>query len=56
MMILVLFFGVTHGFNGLRMVIEDYLGQSVSQVLLRGFIFLLWLFFMIMGVFVILAS
>jgi succinate dehydrogenase hydrophobic anchor subunit len=56
MMILVLIFGVTHGFNGLRMVIEDYLGQSVSQVLLRGFIFLLWLFFMIMGVFVILAS
>jgi succinate dehydrogenase hydrophobic anchor subunit len=56
MMILVLFFGVTHGFNGLRNVIEDYLGQSVSQVLLRGIIFLLWLFFMVMGVFVILAS
>ncbi len=56
MMILVLVFGVTHGFNGLRMVIEDYLGQSVSQVLLRGVIFLLWLFFMIMGIFVILAS
>jgi succinate dehydrogenase / fumarate reductase, membrane anchor subunit len=56
MMILVLFFGVTHGFNGLRMVIEDYLGQSVSQVLLRGVIFLLWLFFLVMGVFVILAS
>jgi succinate dehydrogenase hydrophobic anchor subunit len=56
MMILVLFLGVTHGFNGLRMVIEDYLGQSVSQVLLRGVIFLLWLFFLVMGVFVILAS
>ena len=28
MMILVLFFGVTHGFNGLRMVVEDYLGRS----------------------------
>jgi succinate dehydrogenase hydrophobic anchor subunit len=56
MMILVLFFGVTHGFNGLRMVIEDYLGQSISQALLRGVIFLLWLFFMVMGIFVILAS
>jgi succinate dehydrogenase hydrophobic anchor subunit len=56
MMILVLFFGVTHGFNGLRMVVEDYLGRSVSQVLLRGTIFLLWLAFMVMGVFVILAS
>jgi succinate dehydrogenase hydrophobic anchor subunit len=56
MMILMLFFGGTHGFNGLRMIIEDYLGQSVSQVLLRGIIFLLWLFFMVMGVYVILAS
>jgi succinate dehydrogenase hydrophobic anchor subunit len=56
MMILVLFFGVTHGFNGLRMVVEDYLGRSVSQVLLRGAIFLLWLSFMIMGIFVVLAS
>ena len=56
MMLLVLFFGVTHGFNGLRMVIEDYLGQSISQALLRGVIFLLWLFFMVMGIFVILAS
>ena len=56
MMILVLFFGVTHGFNGLRMVVEDYLGRSVSQVLLRGAIFLLWLSVMVMGIFVILAS
>jgi succinate dehydrogenase hydrophobic anchor subunit len=48
--------GVTHGTNGLRMVIEDYLGRSVSQVLLRGFVFLLWLFFLIMGIVVILAS
>lgn len=56
MMILVLFFGVTHGFNGLRMIIEDYLGKSISQVLLRGLIFLLWLFFMVMGIYVILAS
>ena len=56
MMILVLFFGVTHGFNGLRMIIEDYLGRSISQVILRGFIFLLWLFFIVMGIYVILAS
>lgn len=56
MMILILFFGVTHGFNGLRMIIEDYLGKSISQVLLRGLIFLLWLFFMVMGIYVILAS
>ena len=56
MMILILFFGVTHGFNGLRVVVEDYLGRSVSQILLRGVIFILWLFFIVMGIYVILAS
>ena len=33
MMILVLFFGGAHAFNGLRMIVEDYLGQSISQQL-----------------------
>jgi succinate dehydrogenase hydrophobic anchor subunit len=56
MMMLILFFGVTHGFNGLRVVVEDYLGRSVSQILLRGIIFILWLFFIVMGIYVILAS
>jgi len=56
MMFLVLFFGVTHGLNGLRMVVEDYLGNSISQAVLRGAIFLLWLFFLAMGSYVILAS
>lgn len=56
MMFLVLFFGVTHGLNGLRMVVEDYLGNSILQAFLRGAIFLLWLFFLAMGSYVILAS
>jgi len=56
MMILVLFFGGSHAFNGLRMIVEDYLGQSISQVFLRSLIFLLGLFFLGIGVFVILAS
>ena len=56
MQIMAVFFGVTHGMNGLRVVIEDYLGGSWGRVLLRGAIFLLWLFFLIIGVYVILAS
>lgn len=53
---LVLFFGVTHGLNGLRVVVEDYLGASWAKVLWRGAIFLIWLFVLIVGVYVILAS
>lgn len=54
--ILILFFGVTHGINGLRVVVEDYVGPSWGRTLLRGFFFLVWLFVLIMGVYVIQAS
>lgn len=56
MQILIFFFGVTHGFNGLRVVLEDYIGSATAKILLRGLIFLLWGFFMVMAVYVILAS
>ena len=56
MQMLVVFFGVTHGMNGLRSILEDYLGSSWLQTLLRGLIFLLWLFFLLTAVYVILAS
>jgi succinate dehydrogenase / fumarate reductase membrane anchor subunit len=56
MQMLIVFFGVTHGFNGLRVVVEDYSGQSVWRPLLRGMIFLLWMFMLIVGVYVILSS
>ncbi len=56
MQILIAFFGITHGFNGLRVVIEDYIGHSFLQTLLRGVIFLLWLFMLIVAVYVVLAS
>ena len=56
MQMLVVFFGVTHGMNGLRSILEDYLGSSWLQTLLRGLIFLLWLFFLLAAVYVILAS
>lgn len=56
MQMLILFFGVTHGMNGLRVVVEDRLGATWARIFWRGLIFLLWLFILIVGVYVILAS
>jgi succinate dehydrogenase / fumarate reductase membrane anchor subunit len=56
MQMLIVFFGVTHGMNGLRVIVEDYLGLSWGRPFLRGLIFLLWLFILIMAIYVILAS
>ena len=56
MQILIVFFGVTHGFNGLRVVIEDFIGQSIARPFIRGFIFLLWTFAMVIAVYVIIFS
>ena len=42
--------------NGVRVVIEDYMGSTWGRTLLRGAILLLWLFLLIIGVYVILAS
>jgi len=56
MQMLIVFFGTTHGMNGLRVVIEDYLGYSWVRLFLRGLIFLLWIFILIVSVYVILAS
>jgi len=56
MQMLIIFFAATHAFNGLRVVLEDFIGQSFSRPMLRGLIFLLWLFSLITAVYVILAS
>lgn len=56
MEILLVSFGITHGFNGLRMIVEDFVGPSFSRPLARGFIFMLWLFMMLVAIYVILAS
>jgi len=56
MQMLVAVFGVTHGANGLRVVLEDYIRPSFWQPFLRGLIFLLWLFLLIVAIYVILAS
>ena len=56
MQILIVFFGVTHGFNGLRVVVEDYVKSSFRQVVIRSVIFLAWIFMMLVSVYVVFSS
>jgi len=56
MEILVVVFAATHGFNGLRVVLEDYTSPGFWQGLLRFLIFLLWIFSALVGIYVILGS
>ena len=53
---LVVFFGATHGFNGLRVVVEDYTTPGFLQGALRFVVFLVWLFSLLVAVYVILGS
>jgi succinate dehydrogenase hydrophobic anchor subunit len=53
---IVFIFASMHGLNGLRSVIEDYLGPSVGRTLLRGCLFLMWLVLLFVAYSVILAS
>ena len=54
--ILVIFFAATHGFNGLRVVIEDYSSPGFWQAFFRFVIFLSWIFSSLVGIFVVLGS
>ncbi|MBU1662850.1 MAG: hypothetical protein KKD28_15425 [Chloroflexi bacterium] len=54
--ILILFFGGTHGLNGLRIVIEDYTHHPLWQILIRSLIFVLWAFMLIAAIYVVFAS
>jgi succinate dehydrogenase hydrophobic anchor subunit len=54
--ILIVVFAATHGFNGLRVVIEDYSKPGIWQAALRLLVFLLWLFSGLVGIYVILSS
>lgn len=56
MQILVLVFAATHGFNGLRVVLEDYTSPGILQAVLRFVIFLLWVFSGLVAIYVILGS
>jgi succinate dehydrogenase hydrophobic anchor subunit len=56
MQMAIVFFGATHGFNGLRVVLEDYIHRPAAQFLSHLLIFLAWGFVMIISIFVILSS
>ncbi len=53
---LVVFFGATHGFNGLRVVIEDYVRSPAVCKALRIIIAVLWLVVLAFGVAVVLQN
>ena len=56
MQILVVFFAATHGFNGLRVILEDYSLSGFWQVFLRFLVLLAWIFSVLVGIYVILGS
>jgi succinate dehydrogenase hydrophobic anchor subunit len=56
MQMLILFFGGTHGLNGLRVVLEDYIHRPYQQILIRFVIFMLWIFMLFVAVYVVLGS
>jgi len=56
MQFLIIFFGGTHGLNGLRVVLEDYISRPFWQIVIRLLISVLWIFMILVAVFVVLAS
>ena len=54
--ILILIFGGTHGLNGLRVVLEDYITRPGLQMAIRFVIFLLWIFMLFLAVYVVIAG
>jgi len=55
MQILIIFFAGTHGVNGVRVVLEDYMGNTRWRIFWRGLLFLFWAFMMGIALFVILT-
>jgi succinate dehydrogenase / fumarate reductase membrane anchor subunit len=52
----ILFFGGTHGLNGLRVVLEDYVHRPGMQLLVRFSIFMLWIVMLMLAIYVVLAG
>lgn len=51
-----IFMAGTHGLNGVRMVLEDYLERPLLVAVMRTLIFSLWISALIVSIYVILAS
>lgn len=56
MQIAILFFAATHGLNGLRVVLEDYITRPFWRGLVRFVIFSLWAIMLLVSIYVVLAS
>lgn len=46
-------FAATHGFNGLRVILEDYVHSPLTLAWLRGILVFVWLFVLLSAVFLI---
>lgn len=53
MQMLILFFAGTHGFNGLRVILEDYIHSKIGHFVVRIVILSLWLFALNMGLYLV---
>ena len=56
MEMLFIIFASTHGFNGVRVILEDYVHGMFWQYFFRVILFILWIFAIILGINVILGS
>jgi len=46
-------FAATHGFNGLRVIVTDYVRQPLLLAWVKAILFLLWVFVIVAAVFII---
>jgi succinate dehydrogenase hydrophobic anchor subunit len=53
---LIVFFGASHGFNGLRVVIDDYIPKPAIRKVLDIIILVLWLAVMVVALYVVFTS
>jgi succinate dehydrogenase hydrophobic anchor subunit len=53
---LMIFMATVHGFNGLRMVLEDYIKSPLVIAFLRGLTLLVLIAAIIVAIYVVLAS
>lgn len=56
MQILIIVFAGTHAWNGLRMILEDFIGAAGWRNAVRVIIFILWLASLIVAVYLIMTS
>jgi succinate dehydrogenase hydrophobic anchor subunit len=56
MQVLMIFFAGTHAWNGLRMILEDFIGSKSWRMVLRILVILLWLASMILAITLIFTS